>query len=39
MRIEWLISKTYQVTDGYTVWFQGSLSDCKSYLNQNKEDE
>jgi len=38
MRIEWLINKTYQVTDGSTVWFQGSLSDCKSYLNQNEDD-
>ena len=39
MRIEHLINKTYQITDGSTVWFQGSLSDCKLYLNQNKEDE
>ena len=39
MRIEHLINKTYQITDGYTVFFQGSLSDCKSFLNQNKDDE
>jgi hypothetical protein len=39
MRIEHLINKTYQITDGSTVWFQGSLLDCKSYLNQNKEYE
>jgi len=38
MRIEHLINDTYQITDGSTVWFQGSLSDCKLYLNQNKDD-
>ena len=32
MRIEWLINKTYQVTEGSTVWFQGSLPDCKEYF-------
>jgi len=37
--IEHLINNTYQVTDGSTIWFQGSLSDCESYLNQNKDDE
>lgn len=35
-RIEHLISNTHQVTDGSTVWFQGNLSDCESYINQNK---
>jgi hypothetical protein len=39
MAIECLIGETYQVTDGSTIWFQGSLSDCNAYLNQNKEDE
>ena len=38
MRIEHLINSTYQVTDGSTVWFQGSLSDCETYLNQNKDE-
>lgn len=37
MRIEHLINNTYQVTDGSTTWFQGSLSDCESYINQNKD--
>ena len=37
MRIEHLINNTYQVTDGSTIWFQGSLSDCESYINQNKD--
>ena len=38
MIIEWIINDTYQVTNGSTVWFQGSLSDCKLYLNQNKDE-
>ena len=38
MRIEHLINNTYQVTDGSTIWFQGSLSDCESYINQNKDE-
>ena len=38
MRIECLIGETYQVTDGSTVWFQGRLSDCESYLNQKKDE-
>ena len=39
MRIEWLINNTYQVTDGSTVWFQGTKLECKEYMNQYKDDE
>ena len=38
MRIEHLINDTYQVTNGDSVFYQGKLSDCKLYLNQNKND-
>jgi hypothetical protein len=38
MRIEWLINNTYQVTDGSTVWFQGTKLECEEYLNQNKDE-
>ena len=37
MRIEHLINDTYQVTNGDSVFYQGQLSDCKLYLNQNKD--
>jgi hypothetical protein len=32
MKIEWVGNKTYQVTDGFIVWFQGNLPDCKEYF-------
>ena len=38
MRIEHLINDTYQVTNGDSVFYQGQLSDCKLYLNQNKDE-
>ncbi len=31
MRIEWLISNTYQVTDGSTIWFQGTKEKCEEF--------
>jgi hypothetical protein len=35
MKIQHLINSTYQVTDNEetTIFFQGSLSDCESYIN------
>ena len=34
----WYRCHTDQVTNGSTVFFQGSLSDCKSFLNENKDE-
>lgn len=39
MRIEWLINKTYQVTDGSTIWFQGTREQCEKYLNDSTQFE
>ena len=34
LQITWLINDTWQVEDGDTVWYQGSLSDCQAYLKE-----
>ena len=43
MKIEFLINDTYQVITreryGGTVWYKGTLSECQSYIKQNKDDE
>jgi len=33
MKIEHLINDTYQVTDGNSVFYQGTLSDCKIFIS------
>jgi len=38
MKIEWLINDTYQVTDGSTVWFQGSLAECECYMAHSRSE-
>jgi len=39
MKIEWLINDTYQVTDGSTVWFQGSLAECECYMAHSRSEK
>ena len=37
MKIEHLKNNTYQVTDGSTIWFQGSLLECEVYASAAAE--